>query len=511
MKIKEKESKFTSTLSINPYNQTFYKVSDAAAKLDKKPNFEKRQQSIAFLNNKSFISTQVNISKNIPEEDLQDALENRVYEELALDLAIEYSIQFVEYFDSTDETNRHFHAFIVEPQILEEEFTQSVSAVKYIDQIVPIPLLLKSLYQKELILDSGVHCFIFIQEHDAFLAIYNNQDFIYTKSLKYSMSFMHETFCELLGEQVDYSEFITVMTQEGLGANKKEYQKHIIKLLGDTFLHVNDVLTYAKRAYNLENIDQIYIGSYAGNVPGVDEYSQTYLGVATDIFEFDYGFAADDIHMDEIHALMHVYLQQDEFTRYECNFTTYHRPPAFTQRSSGQLIIALAASIFFAFAYPVAYWSLTYTEKVHFKILEDIYQKTHSTRVVREATINLKEKQKSEANALLTSEKKAYDDKKQTLIKIHDVKVNYPMKAIILTEFTKEFNKYNTQLSEITYSENNTSKAFTFSLVAKKDRDITSLLKHLTKIKSKDFDFTLNKISYDSEKMVYTGKLKAQL
>jgi hypothetical protein len=511
VKIKEKESKFTSTLSINPYNQTFYKASDVAVVLDKKPGFEKKQQTIAFLNNKSFISTLVGISKNVPEEDLYDALENRVYEELALDLAVEYSIEFIEYFDSTDETNRNFHAFIIEPQVLEEEFAHTISTLKYIDQIVPVPLLLKSLYQKELILDNGAHCFIYIQEHDAFLAIYNNQEFVYTKSLKYSMSFMHETFCELLGEQISYKNFIVLMTDEGLSTTKAEYQKHIIKLLGDTFLHVSDVLTYAKRAYNLENIDQIYIGTYTGTIPGIDEYSQTYLGVATELFKFDYGLSTGGTYIDEIHSLMHLYLHQDEMERYECNFTTYHRPPPFTKRSSGQLIIALAASVFFAFAYPVTFWSLSYTEKVHLKILDDIYQKTHATKVIREATITLKEKQKAEANALLTAEKKAYDEKKQTLIKIHDVKVNYPMKAAILTEFTKEFNTYNTQLDEILYSEHNNTKEFTFSLVAKSDRDITSLLKHLTKIKSDKFNFRLDEISYDNEEMVYIGKLKAQL
>ncbi len=511
MKAKEKKSKFTSSLSINPYSQVFYKIDDGSLSVEKKPGFDKHQQTIAFLNNKSFISTLVSISKNIPEDDLQDALENKVYEELALDLAVEYSIQFVEYFDSSDETNRHFHAFVVEPEILEDEFAQSVDKIKYIDQIVPIPLLLKPLYQKELILDSGVHCFIYFQEHDAFLAIYNNQEFVYTKSLKYSMTFMHETFCELLGEQISYTEFIRLMSQEGLSTLNHEHQKHIIKLLGDTFLHVNDVLTYAKRAYNLSNIDQIFIGSYIGGVPGIDEYSQTYLGIATDLFKFDYSFTDGGTYIDEIHALMHLYLNQDEIEQYECNFTIYHRPPPFSKRSSGQSIIILAASVLFAFAYPVAYWSLTYTEQVHYKILDDIYTKTHASRLVRESTITLKEQQKNEANTLLTAEKNAYDEKKQTLIKIHDVKVNYPMKATLLTQFTNDFNKFNTKLDEVIYTENNDTKEFTFSLIAKKDRDITSLVKHLTKVKSEQYDFRLDEIIYDSQEMVYIGKLKAQL
>jgi len=85
------------------------------------------------------------------------------------------------------------------------------------------------------------------------------------------------------------------------------------------------------------------------------------------------------------------------------------------------------------------------------------------------------------------------------------------MKATILTQFTEDFNKYNTQLDEIIYTEHNSTKEFTFSHIAKKDRDITSLLKHLTKVKSKQYDFSLDEISYDTEAMVYIGKLKVQL
>ncbi len=60
------------------------------------PSFSKEQYAISFLNTKGFISALIGISKNVPDDDIYDALENKVYEELALDMAVEYQIQYIE-------------------------------------------------------------------------------------------------------------------------------------------------------------------------------------------------------------------------------------------------------------------------------------------------------------------------------------------------------------------------------------------------------------------------------
>ena len=121
---------------------------------------------------------------------------------------------------------------------------------------MPVPLLLKGLYQREIVTEVGVHCYIYFQDNDAFFTLYNDQEFVYTKSLKYSIKLMHERFCELYGEQIAYTLFIELLSGEGLGSANREYQRDLIKLFGELFLHINDVLTYSKRAFELEKIDQ---------------------------------------------------------------------------------------------------------------------------------------------------------------------------------------------------------------------------------------------------------------
>ncbi|MEA3522165.1 MAG: hypothetical protein U9R50_04255, partial [Campylobacterota bacterium] len=381
---------FSSIVSINPYQGVYFSSLANTIKLETKPQYEKKQYSIAFLNTKSFITALIGISKNIPQEDVYDALENKVYEELALDMAVEYKINFIEAPSIIDENDTFYHIFIVDPLTLEEDFSNVIQEIKYLDYIVPLPLLYKSLYQREIIEDSGLHCYIYFQENDASLTIYNDQNFVYTKSLKYSFKMMHERFIELLGEQIGYEQFISFLGHDGFNVPNPEYQKYLIKLFGELFLHINDVLTYAKRAFEIKQIDRVYIGSQLGSINGLDEYAQTYLGLPSLLFDFNYGFSSENAQFDQIHQLMQLYTLIDEEDHYDCNFTQYHRPPPFVKRQSGKIILLSIASLIGAMLYPVTYWTLEYVENMHHSLLSDQYREVHNTRVTREATINLK-------------------------------------------------------------------------------------------------------------------------
>jgi hypothetical protein len=500
---------FSSVLSINPYKGTYFIGSAGHVKTTLKPQYAKTQYVISYLNTSAFITALIGVSKNLPDEDLAFAIENKVYEELALDMAVEYNIQFIEAVNNVDEKERFFHVFVMDPLTLEETFTAEVDKIKYIDQIVPVPLLIQPLYQREIIEDIGVHCFIYFQDNDAFFTIYDEKEFVYTKSLKFSFQQMHERFCELHGEQIDKGLFLELLSNQGLRSENSEYQQHLIKLFGELFLHINDVLTYAKRAYELEKIDQVYIGSQIGSIAGLDEYCQTYLGLASKPFDFDYGFDTEGVYIDQIHMLMQLYTMLDAEERYECNFSIYHRPPKFLKRHSGKLIATIAISLVVAFAYPGVYWGLTFAEQLHKALLDDEYSELHNIRVTRETTINLKNAEKTRVQKLVDAEQAEFNEKKRTLEKIHDVKVNYPMKAKIITAFSQDLNRHHVQMSDVKYTEDKNNKVFTFYLVAKKDKYITNLLEFLTKKRGQKYHYVLEEIAFDDEKNIYLSEMKA--
>lgn len=508
---KTQQPTFTSVLSINPYKEIYYLGSAGKLEQVKSINFSKSQYTMSFLNTNDFLTALIGVSKNIPDEDLSFAIENKVYEELALDMAVEYNIKFIESGRQLDEKERYFHVFIVDPITMDETFETAVNQIKYIDLIVPVPLLLKGLYQREIVTEVGVHCYIYFQDNDAFFTIYDDQEFVYTKSLKYTIKMMHERFCELYGEQISYPLFIELLSGEGLGSNNKEYQRDLIKLFGELFLHINDVLTYSKRAFELETINQIYIGSQIGAIAGLDEYSQTYLGLISKPFDFDYHFDTNGQYVDQIHQLMHLYTMAESDERYECNFSLYPRPPKFLQRNSGKLIAVAGVALVVAFSYPVAYWSLTFAEELNKALLDTEFNEVHSTKTTREAIINLKTVEKNAITKLVNAEQEEFNRQMNTLTKIHDVKVNYPMKAKLITEFAEDLNRFKVTLEELAYNETAHFKGFTFSMISVSDKDITRLLEYLTSKKTSRFHFVLEEIRYDEDKKRYLSEMKAVL
>jgi hypothetical protein len=508
---KSNQHSFSSVISVNPYNNTYLNGVSSFLNLTTTPSYAKNQYVISFLNTHSFINAKIEISKNIPNEDLADAIFNKVYDELALDQAVEYHIQFIETFSNLDGENRYFNVFIVDPLTITQTYQSVVDKVKYIDIIIPSPLLLKSLYTKELIDNSGVHCFVYIQENDAFVTVYNDKEFVYTKSIKYSLLQMHERFCELYGERVDYSEFINFISTQNLKETQSNYKSFALKLYKELFANINDILTYLKRAFELEKIEHIYIGTEIPMITTLDEMIEVELNIKSSNFDFNYGFQTNDVHVEQMHALMHVYTTLAPHEKYETNFTAFHRPPQFIKRESGKLIMVIAASAAIAFAYPITYWVLTYAQTLQHNLLVQEYTELHNIKITREATIKNKEADKAKALALLNKEKDEYTDKKNTLIKIHDVKANYPMKAKLLSTLTKDLNDYEVKLEKLSYNEKESEKELTFTLVSENDKKITKLVEHLTKVHQGVFKFSLNEISYKEESKKYFSELKVEL
>jgi len=208
---------------------------------------------------------------------------------------------------------------------------------------------------------------------------------------------------------------------------------------------------------------------------------------------------------------MQLYVRTDKSARYDVNFSIYHRPPPFFQRHSGKLFAVTALSLVVAFAYPVTYWTMGYAESVRKTLLEKQYRETHAIKVTREETINLKLAQKAEAQKLLDAENELFEERKSTLIKIHDVKVNYPMKAEILAALTREMNQFDVSVSGVNYKQDDKEKAFTLKVMAKKDKQITDLVEFMTKNRTQRFHYNIEKIELDEKTDYYRGDLKVVL
>ncbi|HHO65964.1 MAG TPA: hypothetical protein ENJ71_05545, partial [Epsilonproteobacteria bacterium] len=296
----------------------------------------------SYIGNKDLITTTVSISRSIPNEDIADILDIKAYEELGLDQATNYVISSTEVETSGEE--REFHIFVSEPEVLDELFLPIKQQTKFIDLILPAPLLYKALYRKEILQDTGTHCFIYFTKYDAFITFYRNGEFLYSKSIDFSLELIYDKYCEMVGEKVDEKEFFTILESEGLKTAKSEYQQNFMKLFSEVFITINDIIIYAKRAFQLETIDHMFIGSSQGPIIGLDEYSQNYLGLQSADLNFNYNVKNDEWYTDQLQYLMllNAFDSMDDEDSV-VNLTMYPRPPSFVNRAGGQFIIATFA------------------------------------------------------------------------------------------------------------------------------------------------------------------------
>ena len=451
-----KKKKKYSIISINPYNNTFCKSFDSKIKSIYSVKYSRKIFYTSFIYSKRVITTKVSISRNISQEDISNALEIKAYEELGLDQSIEYKFSFLEIPTLPTEKERKFHVFILDPAEIEKDFSKIKNKVSYFDTIYPVPILFLSVYKLNLLESEGNHIFIYFQEGDTFLALYRDGNYFYSKSLNYSLDYIYEKFCEYKGERIERSEFSQILSQEGLKTTNLEYQQYFMKIFSEIFMHINDVLIFIKRTFEIERLDKVFISSEIGYIIGVEEYSQTYLGISSFEYGFNYQLETKDIFIEDIHYLMHLCaaleLEKQEFFP---NLTIYPKPAPLYSRPTGKLLMAFGISVILSLIYPsYNFFYGKYLEKKFNKLKERYYNKIHPQKLKLETQLNKLKKQKKEILKKFEKENKIFTTRAKILENIYHRKIDNPMKAKILSKISNKLVKYNLKTTKIKNEEN---------------------------------------------------------
>ena len=498
---KSGKQSFSEIISIDPTSLQSYKY----AKNEVRPfRLEKSSKSsffISYIQSKDVINTSIELSRNIPEADLKDAIEIKVYDELGLDSTVNYSITYLES-ETNDVKNRVFTVFAIDATLVEKQLSQIRKKTGYIDYVTTAPFLISSLYEKALLESEGVDCFVYFQKHDAFLAIYRNGEYLYSKSLHYSLTELIEKFCDLIGERIDEEDFYKLLTTEGLKSTNISYQSFLMQLFGELFLYINDVIIFAKRSYNIENIDKIYIGSEVGAFIGVDEYAKSYLGLESYEFNFNIAINSKKWYVDQLHILMSLTAQAYiENSDDKLNFSVFRRPPPFRQRPVGKLMSIAITSLVISFAYPAYQYGHVRFLQIEIDKATKEYRVANKKANIIRAKVDKLKKDREKIVGLVKIESDKLDFRKKLLTQIHKKKTDYPMKALILVELIEISNNFNSKISIINYSEN----SIKLSVQNENEKMITEYIKELTKLKK--YRITTDKIEKNSEENLFFSQI----
>ena len=507
LKKSSSQSTVKNVLTLNTYSDKNYLFKDDVFIPLKKLTYNTSNFVTSYLNNKDTITAIVHISRSIPEEDIADIIEIKAYEEIGLDQAGSYIISSMEVESEAEE--RTYHIFVVKTEILASLYLPLKQETKYLDLIIPAPLLYRSLYTKEILQDNNAHCFVYFTQSDTFVTIYSNGEYLYSKSIEFSLEQIYDKYCEAVGEKVDEKEFYTILESEGLKTTNNDYQQNFMKIFSEVFITINDIVIYAKRAFNLDTIDQMFIGSERGPIIGLDEYSQNYLGLHSTDFNFNYNLTNEEWYTDQLHSLM--LLSSFEYLEDESscvNLTMYPRAPAFVNRASGQFIISTFMAVTLSLAYPLAYLAGSYVNdaKIYALTIENNKLTVESTKykkilTAKQNTISLLDKKIKKLSD-------SYRGKTKTLISIYDKKVNYRLKSGIFHAIAEKLSKFEVQVDNIRTNED----TILISLLSTDDRKMTELIKYISETQFDELTgIDIERIEKDPVNNYYKGLLKVEL
>ena len=507
LKKNSSESTVKNVVTLNAYTGKSYGFKNDLFKPLDKLTYNTSNFITSYVNNKDIITTSVHISRSIPEEDIADILDIKAYEELGLDQAKSYIISSIEVESAGEE--REYHIFVAEPESLDELYLPIKEETKYVDLIVPAPLLYKSLYTKEILQDNDTHCFVYFTQNDAFVTIYTNGQYLYAKSLEYSLEQIYDKYCEAIGEKVDEKEFYTILESEGLKTTNNDYQQNFMKIFAEVFITINDIIIYAKRAFNLDTIDQMFIGSEKGPIIGLDDYSQNYLGLHSSDFNFNYHVSNEEWYTDQLQYLM--LLSSFDYMEDESslvNLTMYPRPPSFVNRASGQFIISTFAAVSLSLAYPLVYLVGSYVNDAKIYALTIENNKLTAETNKYKKILSEKKSQIKVLDEKIKVLSDRYEGKSKTLTSIYDKKVNYRLKSGTYHTIAEELGKFEVYVDKLK-SEDDT---LWLSLVSSDDRKFTEVIKYMSDTHFDEItEIDIERIQKDPDSYYYKGLLKVEL
>jgi len=496
--------KFKKIITVNPYIHQYYQYKEQQLTRIEKLEFSNSNFVISYVTNKDMIIASFDLGYEVDPEEIDDVMYMKAYDELGLDPEKEYDIHHQK--ANMDEGSNVYNLFITEPETIEATNKEVLEKTKFIDLLLPAPLLFETLYSSKTLESNEAHCFIYFTMEDAFVCIYNEGQFLYSKSLEFSLEQIYEKYCAMIGEKVDKKEFFETLESEGLKATDASYQQNLMKLFGEIFLQINDIIIYTKRAYNISTLGKLFLGSVKSPIIGLGDYGYNYLGIPTFNLDFSFNIKNDEWYVDQLQYMMVqsglLYLEHPDRV---VNLTQNPRPPVFSKRASGQFIIATVVTSLLALAWPLTYLVLSYSNDAAILLLKNkehelntISQKYKKILSKKQETIK---KSKKELNAL----EKIFEAKAKTLFSIHDKKVNYKLKSEFLYAFAKDLSHYKVKVEKII------SKGDTFYLymVSDDEKRLTQYIKYISeKYFSKIEDINIKRIEMDNKDTKYRGILE---
>ena len=496
-----------SIITVDIYSSKSYKLTNGKFTIAKNLKSSKNDTIVSYLANRDLIIEPVELSKNLPQEHINDIITDRVYEELRLDPAVEYKIYPVKTALRAD--NDKYQVLIADKNSLKQTLQPIVKKTKNIDFVIPAPLLYKVLYQNGKLSKDSTDMFIYFGEYDTFITFYHKGEYLYSKSIKFSVQQMYDRFCQLAQDvPLTKEQFRDLLANDGLKNAEDRYRELLISVVNECFLNINDVLIYTKRAYDLQDVKVAYIGFSWGYITGIESYISNYLNLEGKPLSSIYTKEDPKNAIDPMHALMAMSAVESREGLLElANLTPYPKPAPISKRPAGKIMFFSIVTILL-FLSPIIYdYFIGLTTQANNVILAK--QEAKLTAIVNDYKRKLKQK-REEVKALekaITKISNLYKHKKGELTTVYDKKFKYKLRSEQLALITNVLKGYSVKSRFIDISDT----VYKIEVESKDEKEITAFIKELVR----KFDKTISNVNikdivYQPKDKIYKGVVKLE-
>jgi cell division protein FtsB len=341
----------SSTVSLyNPGSSTYYELNKNGIKATTK--LTQNSKLISFIQLDDITSETIEMSGFLEGEELHDAIEMKLFEDLALEPGLEYKICYNEHVGANSENGetKKYNAYVCPNHTIKQKLSQIEHG--YVDFVFLPQTTIKTLFNKNFLSDSSTFAFIYLYNDSAYLCVYQNGEYTYSKSIRGSIRTLTERFSEILGERVDGADFIKILTNASFRTKKPEYEAGFSSLLSEFFTSISDVLVHAKRINQIGGYEAIYIATEHGNIADIEVVAKEYFETPFKNFDFNLGIKTEDFVDMSTRLMLFAYL--NDIDAYEnINFSIFMRPPPLFKRPAGKFMGISTVALLVSFSYPL--------------------------------------------------------------------------------------------------------------------------------------------------------------
>ena len=191
----------TSIVSIDVAKSLAYCFEESSLKVLSLQKVNKDATRIVSIKLKDIQNTRVQSMLN--GEELQNDIVVQTRKNLGLNDETEYIVK------SRIVGENSYESYALNYEVLSQGLQDVVSELKYIDKIIPDPFLFEGLYEARVLNANETHCFLFLDNDDAFLALYNKGIFGFTRGFgRYSLTNLCEQYKNNTGANIELKDFL---------------------------------------------------------------------------------------------------------------------------------------------------------------------------------------------------------------------------------------------------------------------------------------------------------------